>query len=59
MESTLTFLTTLQAMSTEHPVGFAIIVILAMVSEGLLLVGVINLLLKTFFRSSSFDRYSG
>jgi len=50
MEFILTGLNTLQAMAGEQPLVFAVVVILIMVTEGLMLVGVINILLKVFSR---------
>jgi hypothetical protein len=56
IETALTLLNTLQSMSTEHPVGFAVIVILMMVTEGLLLVGLISILLRLLFRPNNRTR---
>lgn len=53
IDTTLTLLNALQSMSAEHPVGFAVIVILMMVTEGLLLVGLISILLKILFRPNN------
>ena len=50
METALTLLNTLQSMSAEQPVAFAVIVIFIMVTEGLVLIGLIGIILKIIFR---------
>lgn len=52
----LALLNTLQTLSAEHPLGFAVIVILVMVTEGLVLVGLLGVILKIFTKPGSRTR---
>jgi len=53
MENIPALLNALQSMSAEQPVGFALGVILVMVVEGLMLVVIISMILRIFFKPES------
>jgi len=53
MATISTLLNTLQAISTEHPTAFAVMVIMVIITEALILVSLPNLLLKIFSRLTS------
>jgi len=53
MEKALALLNALQSMSAGQPVGFALGVILVMVTEGLMLVVIISMILRIFFKPES------
>lgn len=53
MDTALTLLNALQALSAENPMGFALGVILVMVTEGLFIIGIISIILKLLSKPAS------
>jgi len=53
MDTVLALLDELNSMTTGHPLGFASVVILVMITEGLLLVGIISFIQKLLIRSDA------